>query len=168
MMWGKITGFMLAMSFALHASAEQPFPGAIQEAASIPCTPTCLLCHTDIPGTRDNLKQPFGLTVLRNGIQPGHPESMQTVIANLRDRKVDTDSDGKLDVDELAVGSNPNLTDPKAELCGPEYGCGAHLAPAPPPERAPIMCWLVGTLAIAALVVARRWRWTDRPARRPG
>ncbi len=158
MLRGKITTFASAMLLALRAHAEQTFPGAIQEAAGIPCTPTCLLCHTAIPGTLANLKQPFGLTVLRNGIVPGHPESMHTVVTNLRDKKVDTDGDGKLDVDELAVGSNPNVTDPTAELCGPLYGCGAHLAPPPSPERAPVMWWLVGILAAMAWIGARRQR----------
>jgi hypothetical protein len=157
-MRGEITSFLLVVSFALHAGAEPEFPGAIQEAAGIPCTPTCLLCHTAIPGTLANLKQPFGLTVLANGVQPNHPESMHTVVARLRDMKIDTDLDGKLDVDELAIGSNPNDPDPRVEICGPTYGCGAHLAPAPPPARAPILWWLVAALALSALGVARRLR----------
>src|SRR4051812_44968940 len=154
----EIAGFVLAMSLSLHASAEPTFPGAIQEAAGIPCTPTCLLCHTAIPGTKYNLNGVFSTTVSLNGIVPEHPESMTTVIANLTAKKTDTDGDGKTDVDELAAGSDPNKTDPNAELCGPTYGCGAHLAPAPPPRRAPIMWWLVGILALAAWVSARRLR----------
>lgn len=148
----------MVMCFALHASAEEPFPGAIQKAANIPCTPTCLLCHFGVPGTLANFGQPFGRTVLANGVQPGNPDSFNAVVANLREKKTDSDGDGKIDVDELAVGSNPNDTDPKAELCGPLYGCGAQLAPVAPPQRAPVMWWLVSILAVTAWISARRWR----------
>ena len=164
-MRGVIIVGSLILLLAQPASAEEPFPGAIQEAANIPCQPTCLLCHTDIPGNLANLRQPFGLAVFRSGAQRGKPESMRTVVVTLRDNKVDTDGDGKLDVDELAVGSNPNLADPKAELCGPEYGCGAQLAPQLPPARAPVMWWLVGILAVTALSIARRSRGPDGPPR---
>jgi len=157
-MRGKITGFLLAMCFALPASARPEYPGAIQEAASIPCTPTCRLCHTEIPGNKHNVNGQFGSTVRANGLYPGQPESLNVVVANLRTKMIDTDGDGKIDVDELAAGLDPNTPDPKAELCGPAYGCGAHLAPAPPPRRAPILWWLVGLLAVAALISARRLR----------
>jgi hypothetical protein len=157
-MRGEITGFFLAMSLALRAGAEPTFPEAVQEAADIPCSPTCVLCHTAIPGTLLNLKQPFGLAVLANGVKRGDPSSMNTVVANLREKKTDSDGDGKIDVDELAAGANPNDPDPNAELCGPLYGCGAHLAPPPPPPRAPVMCWLVAILTVTALISARRQR----------
>src|SRR4051812_493935 len=157
-MRGKIRGLLLVMSFAVSARAEPEFPGAIQEAANMPCAPTCLLCHTAIPGTLANLNHQFGQTVLTHGIVPKHPESMHTVVANLRENKVDTDGDGKLDVAELATDSNPNDKDPNAVICGPLYGCGAHLAPTRAPARAPVLWWLVAALALASLVVARRRR----------
>jgi hypothetical protein len=157
-MRGAIRALLLVMTLALHASARKTYPGGIQDAGNIPCTPTCLLCHTEIPGTLANLRQPFGLTVLGNGIQPGDPSSLHTVVANLREKKVDTDGDGRIDVDELAAGTNPSDPDPNVEICGPTYGCGAHLAPSPRPERAPILCWLAGILGLAALVGARRLR----------
>src|SRR4051812_4137424 len=71
----KVTGLLLVMLLAVHASAEETFPGAIQQAAGIQCAPTCLLCHTEIPGNIGNLKQPFGLAVLRSGVRPGEPSS---------------------------------------------------------------------------------------------
>jgi len=157
-MRGEITGFLLAMSLSLHAGARPEYPGAIQEAASIPCTPTCLLCHTEIPGNKHNLNGIFSTTLLLNGLVPAHPETMPTAIANMRTKGTDTDADGKIDVDELAAGTDPNTADPTKEICGPNYGCGAHLAPAPPPRRTPVMWWLVGLLAAAALVSARRLR----------
>ena len=154
----KVALFSLVTSVAVSASAEPEFPGAIKEAAGIPCTPTCLLCHTAIPGTLLNLKQPFGLTVLGHGVQPGHPESMHTVVARLREDKFDTDGDHKIDVDELAIDSNPSDPHPQADICGPLYGCGAHLAPALPPPRAPVPWWVAVALALTTFGLARRRR----------
>ena len=155
---GRLRGFLLVMSLTLHAYAEGTFPGAIQQAAGIPCAPTCVLCHTEIPGNIGNLKQPFGLQVLRSGVKPGDPSSMYTVVATLRANSVDTDRDGKLDVDELAAGTNPNTPDPNAELCGPLYGCGAHLAAAPPPEHGGMPWRLACGIGLMALICARRRR----------
>jgi len=157
-MRGKITGFSVVMSLALHASAEPEFPGAIQEAARIPCTPTCLLCHTEIPGNINNVNEHFGRTVLTNGVRPGHPESMNDVVANLRTKNIDTDGDGKIDVDELAAGSDPSSADPNAELCAPTYGCGAQLAPAPPATATARHVLVLGIVAVTALIGARRLR----------
>lgn len=147
-------GCVWVLAFALPAHAEETFPGKIQQAAGMPCAPTCLLCHTAIPGSIANLKQPFGLAVLGNGILPGR--DMNAVVAKLRTNQVDTDKDGKLDVVELAQGTNPNDPDPNAELCGPTYGCGAHVAQAPLPTRTPVLYWLAASLGLAGLIAARR------------
>jgi hypothetical protein len=148
--------FFLLSLVAVPASAEPTFPGAIQEAAKIPCTPTCLLCHLTVPGEPSNWTQPFGLTVRANGLVPGHPESIQTVVDNLRAKMVDTDHDGKLDVDELAAGTDPNKADPKAEVCGPVYGCGAHVATAPLPARPTALWWFTLPAGLGLLIAMRR------------
>ncbi|HET7541073.1 MAG TPA: thrombospondin type 3 repeat-containing protein [Polyangiaceae bacterium] len=147
---------LLVGSFSVHAHAEPEFPGAIQDAANIPCTPTCLLCHTAIPGSASNLNMHFAQTVIANGVEPGNPESLNAVVAKLRANMVDTDGDGQLDVDELAAGTDPNSADPRAELCGPTYGCGAHVAPSAPARRAAILWPLMFALGLAGLVMLRR------------
>jgi len=154
-----ITALVLSfMTFALHANAEPEFPGAIQRAANMPCAPTCLLCHSAIPGTLLNLdKQYFGLTVLTNGVVPDRPDSFVNVIANLRAKAIDTDKDGKLDVDELAAGTNPSpSTGGDDDVCAPSYGCGAHVALAPPPAAKPALWWFAGALSFALLAARRR------------
>lgn len=151
-----IAGFVLVSAFATSAGAEETFPGAIQDAAGMRCAPTCLLCHTAIPGTIQNLQQPFGRRVFVSGIMRGEPATMQRVIDTLRTNKTDTDMDGAIDVDELAAGTNPNDPDPNAELCGPVYGCGAHIVQAPPPRSSPVLWWLAGSIGLAALFAARR------------
>ena len=150
-----ITGSFLSLLFvAVPASAEPTFPGAIQEAANIPCTPTCLLCHLTVPGQKDNFTQPFAGAVLANGLLP--EKNMVTVVANLRAKMVDTDGDGKLDVDELAAGSDPNKPDPHAELCGALYGCGAHVSAAPLPPPTTSHWWFTVPVVLGLLVAMRR------------
>lgn len=155
-MRSAIIGVVLSvLVVALPASAEPTFPGAIQEAANIPCTPTCLLCHLTVPGEKDNWRQPFAGTALGNGLKPGQPETMPAMVENLRTNKIDTDHDGKLDVDELAAGSDPNKPDPSAAICGPTYGCGAHVAAVtPPPPTA--LWWFAVPVVLALLISARR------------
>lgn len=158
-MRSTIAGLAVSLSFvALPASAEPDFPGAIKEYGSIPCTPTCLLCHTEIPGNAKNVNPLFGVTVLTHGLTRRDPTSLQTVVDRLRKEEVDTDHDGKLDVDELAAGSDPNKAEASAELCGPLYGCGARVAPPPSEPRAPATGWVVTLLTLLALVAARRTR----------
>ena len=155
-MRSAIKGLVWSFLFvALPAGAEPEFPAAIQEAGKIPCTPTCLLCHLTVPGQKDNWTQPFGVAVRANGLVPGHPESIQTVVDNLRTKMVDTDGDGKIDVDELAAGTDPNKADPNAELCGPLYGCGAHVAKAPPSSSAALW-WFTVPVVLSMLIAMRR------------
>jgi|GEM_PF-1645810 len=163
-----ITG--LIMAFALHANAEPEFPGAIQKAANMPCAPTCLLCHGAVPGTLQNLdleEKHFGLTVLSNGVVRENPDSFVTVIANLRSKGIDTDEDGKLDVDELAAGTNPSPSNSADnDVCAPSYGCGAHIASARPPAAKPALWWLAGPLSFIALLGARHRRAARRASER--
>jgi len=155
-MHSAITGLFLSFLFvALPLSAEPEFPGAIQEYGKIPCTPTCLLCHTEIPGNAANVNGHFGVTVFTHGVIKGDPTSLQTVVDRLRMEKVDTDHDGQLDVDELTAGSDPNKADPSAELCGPVYGCGAHVVAAPLPPRTALW-WFTVPVVLSLLIAMRR------------
>jgi hypothetical protein len=164
MMRSVIAGLFLSFSFAaVPASAAPTFPAAIQDAAGIPCTPTCLLCHKTNPGEAGNWNTPFGITVKGNGADAKHPESIQTVVANLRAKMTDSDDDGKLDVDELAAGTDPNKTESWAEICAPLYGCGAHVAVAPPPTRSTALWWFTVPVVLSMLAAMRR-----QAVRRPG
>ena len=155
-------GFVLAFTVALPASAEEEFPAAIQMAGNMPCGPSCLLCHTAIPGSIQNLKQPFGLAVLRSGVIPRNPGSFVSVIANLRASKSDVDNDGALDVDELVAGTNPNDPAADADLCGPTYGCGAHIVQAPPPTGVGVLWCIASGVGLAVVISARRRRAARR------
>jgi hypothetical protein len=104
-------GVLLSAS-SVHA--EPDFPAAIQTAAGIPCEPPCTLCHTTSPGTLQTATKAFAITLLGSGLLPTHPETMTAAVATLRTKKVDTDGDGVIDVDELAAGTDPSNPQPGA------------------------------------------------------
>lgn len=158
-----LVGSALLMSAALPANAREVYPGGIQKAGNMPCAPSCLLCHTAIPGNPDNLEQLFGKAVLKaGGLRPGDPDSLVAVVASLRTKMSDVDNDGVLDVEELAAGTNPNDPDPTADLCGPTYGCGAHIVQAPPPDGSGVLWCVAGGVSLALVLGARRRRASRR------
>jgi MYXO-CTERM domain-containing protein len=151
---------LFALSVALPARAEPEFPAAIRQAANIPCAPPCTLCHTESPGTAANPTRPFAHTVLTSGLVPNHPESLKDVVTALRENKTDTDHDGRLDIDELASGTDPSDPKESAELCGPTYGCGAHVASVTPSGLDQVACGAAVALALALFGHTRRRRST--------
>jgi hypothetical protein len=84
------------------------------------------------------------------------------VIAKLRADQSDVDKDGVLDVDELVAGSNPNDPAADADLCGPTYGCGAHLVQAPPPTGVGVLWCIASGVSLAVVLSARRRRAARR------
>ena len=157
-----LLGFFLVFSIALPVHAEPDFPAAIQRAASIPCPPPCTLCHTVTPGTAVTATKPFALTVIQSGkLVSLHAGSLQAVVLALRENKLDTDGDGQLDVDELALGSDPSDANPSAELCGPTYGCGARVAKVAPRGVDGMACGFAAALTLILFSRMRRERSTE-------
>lgn len=122
-------GFLVYLGGTGVALAEEEFPGPFSEAAGYSCPVACTVCHTTPEGGLANIN-PFGATVLGNGLKIGDPASLATVVANIRaNPTLDSDGDGFFDWQEFE-----NQTDPsKANLpisC-PTYGCGARIAPLP-------------------------------------
>jgi len=144
--------FIGVMACAAPAHSEPDFPAAIQKAAGIPCPPPCALCHTTTPGTAQSATKAFVKSMLETGeFRSGKPDKLAAVVKVLRDKAVDTDHDGKLDVDELASGSDPSSSDPDADVCGPSYGCGAHVARVLPPNDSWAPSLFASALALALL-----------------
>jgi MYXO-CTERM domain-containing protein len=90
-------------------------------------------------------------------------EALRTKPCNKTMDAADTacDSDGDLTPDVLELQGLEDPDDPVdgSALCvGPRYGCGAHVAPTPPPARGiPNTGALVAALGVA-LLLARRFR----------
>lgn len=138
--------------FCSIASASSVYPGELAAAASMPCTPTCTVCHDSNAGGAGTVVQPFGAAMMDEGLTGGGDvASLTSALAAVAAAGVDGDGDGVADVDELAAGDDPNVDG--GALCDgdvltPTYGCVNH---APVPATGGVLA-----LALGALLTRRR------------
>jgi hypothetical protein len=147
-------GVAAALAVALHpggAKASQEFPGAIQEAAGMPCTPSCTLCHGVSPGTGDTfMNKQLGKTLFMayGFVPPNDPAALKAAYL-----KYSMDPVNATAVAALKDGIDPETGDP---LCGPTYGCGAHVAKKAPPTDLAAPLWVIGAVLAGGLLRRRK------------
>jgi hypothetical protein len=137
----------------LRAQASEEFPGAIQEAAGMPCAPSCTLCHGITPGTATTfMNKELGKTLF--SIDPMHPVGPKDV-AGLKAAyaKYAMIPGNALKVAALKEGKDPQTGE---GLCGPTYGCGAHVAKKAPPSDFSAPLWVVGAMVLGGLLRRRK------------
>jgi hypothetical protein len=144
---------------APEAHASSTFPGKIEKLAHLPCTPTCLLCHTDPNGEIKTLragpmKEPWALSTF---LFLNSSDGTQADLDKLAGQ--DTDHDGVNDLPELQAGQNPFLTGDSPYCSDIRYGCGARIASKPVLDGS-TAAWLLS--AAAACVYAGRRRFKSR------
>lgn len=108
------------------AAASSIYPDTVASDLGMPCTPTCLLCHTTNSGGDGTATQPFALAMEDRGLTGGSATDLVTsALAAMESDGVDSDSDGVIDVDELAAGDNPNDATSfcAGDVLQPQYGC---------------------------------------------
>lgn len=151
----------LAFAFALAsvcatapAHAEAEFPSKIQDLAGMPCTPTCLMCHTDPAGGVDHLRKAadgsdwalISFTFLKAG---GTAANLAPLEAK------DSDGDGTSDLKEIQTNQDP-LVKGDVPVCSElRYGCAAHIARQSPLDRGEA-AWLVAAAAGCVFAARRR------------
>jgi len=160
-----------ALCVAGSSAADPLFPDQVAKDWAMPCVPKCTICHLTNqggyntlrpttqgdPGFGANLKTLYDLNV-------SDKASIHPALASNKTDKLDSDSDGKPDFDELSTGMDPNDPAAGASVCGgdsgPEYGC-VRVAKTGPSNRAS------GVAAVMTLVglVAIQRRRTRRAAR---
>lgn len=135
------------------ARASQEFPAALQEAAGIPCVPTCTVCHGVTPGDAGSFQnRQLPKDIIKAG---GLPEPHKTDQLKAAFAKYAMDPAHAAALASLKAGIDPQTGD---SLCGPTYGCGASIAPQPAQGStgtSPI--WFAG-LAMLIGAVARRFK----------
>lgn len=156
-----LAAFAAALVVPLTAGASQTFPSEIYSAADMHCVPGCTLCHSTAVGVEGSavLGTPFGKKMVGLGVSGGNPETLVKAIERLggaMDPTPDLDGDGKPDLEELKAGTDPSSPDPDASLCGPDYGCGAHVAKTPPRDATPLAFAGVAALLMAFGLRRRR------------
>jgi hypothetical protein len=140
------------------ALASEPFPVAIQEAASIPCTPSCTLCHGVDPGTATTFQSKELGKALFNRTIDGQPSVVgpgDTAALKKNFAHYAMDPLNAANVAALKAGTDPQTG---ADLCsgGPTYGCGAHIAKETPRGDASALLWVVGALVTAGVLRRRK------------
>jgi MYXO-CTERM domain-containing protein len=151
-----VAGALLLTQAPAHASEE--FPAALQEAAGMPCTPSCVVCHGKVPGdigtfqvrklSQDLIAQPGGLPPAKAAGVPVLKSNFAAYAA-----KAATDPNVARVVAALKDGIDPETGD---SLCGPAYGCGAHVAQKAPPADFSAPLWALGAVIAGGILRRRR------------
>ena len=140
----------LAPSLA-HASEE--FPAAIQEAAGMPCVPQCVLCHGVTPGTANTyMNKKLGATLFNvmgvGVVLPHEADHLKAAYAAYAAKPENSAA-----VAALKAGTDPETGD---SLCGPTYGCGAHVAKKAPPSDLSAPLWVAFAMTLGVLFRRRK------------
>lgn len=141
----------LAALWSAPARASEEFPGAIQEAANMPCVPQCALCHGVNPGTADTyMNKDLGqaLFFANGGILPHDAAKLKASYVTYSMNAMNA-----ANVTALKNGVDPETGD---SLCGPSYGCGAHVAKKAPPSDLAAPLWVLGAVVAGALLRRRK------------
>jgi|GEM_PF-1228081 len=155
----RVAGAAIALGLAVlcsrSAAASPSFLSVLSSEAQ--AKTDCTVCHSTPSGGFGTATTPFAAYLRSRGLVAASDASLITALKAARAERHDSDSDGALDVDELAKGTDPNVADQAggatSPLSPPAYGCGARIAPH---SAAP---WPAGVgLAALTTVVARRLR----------
>jgi hypothetical protein len=140
-------GMLVALgvsSLPQTALASEVFPAVIQEAAGMPCTPSCLLCHTSNPGTILTYQgKPFGKAMKDYGVSIRQEGTVRTAFTKFA-------AANPAAAEGLKLGLDP---DDGTSLCGgPTYGCGAHVAKDAPRDDWSGLLFVAGAMGFGALL----------------
>ena len=118
----------LAASRGAPAFASASFPPAIQAELGLSSAPACTLCHRNDVGGIGTVVTPFGRTMMnRLGVAAANVGSLKAGLAADEAQHLDSDADGIGDIEELQMGTDPNVG-ASGEVAGldvplPETGC---------------------------------------------
>ncbi|MDX2050795.1 MAG: hypothetical protein SFV15_00270 [Polyangiaceae bacterium] len=110
------------------ASASEKFPAQVKDHLKLTCVPQCTLCHSTNPGTLASIGTPFGSAFL--GAKAAAMGDVAGALEGLRAKMLalDVDGNGVNDIEQIEFdNTNPNQNG--EAICGPTYGCGAHVEP---------------------------------------
>lgn len=146
-------GFPPAMSAWLATHSDAGAPAA---------NPPCAVCHSGGSTARGTVTTPFGLAMRARGLVASNNATVATALDALAAERTDSDGDGVIDVDELALGTDPNLA-PGTNAAPPiQYGC-VQVAPG---RGTPFAIVAAACIAALAMVLARRGSRKRARARR--
>jgi hypothetical protein len=136
-----------------QARASEEFPAAIQQAAGMPCVPQCVLCHGVTPGTANTyVNKKLGATLFNvpgvGVVLPHDANKLKAAYAAYAAIPANAAA-----VSALKEGNDPETGD---SLCGPTYGCGAHVAQKAPPSDLSAPLWVAFAMTLGVLLRRRK------------
>lgn len=147
---------------ARAGAALETIPGDMKDVMHLDCTPTCLLCHTDEDGGKNDLNDfgvqmgVWGVTFPQGGVENVFGENGRIVMETgdadgdgVPDN--DFDADGVNDRDEIIRNTDPRTQEAVGVCSDAVYGCSAQLAPGSTPRTSAL--GLVAGLGMAALLL---------------
>jgi hypothetical protein len=146
-------GLLGGASWSASAQASQEFPSVLLDELGMPCAPNCTVCHATPLGGSGTVVKKFGIAALIAGpIAKQDADSVRRALANMAKANppTDSDGDGTPDLVELTAGNDPN-SEGEARICGPNYGCGAHISRVPPARGGTALAIAGSVAALMAL-----------------
>ncbi len=147
--------FSLAHLAPSVALATPSFPSIIEKELTASSAPECAVCHVDGRVGRGTVNTPFGVAMRARGLVAFDEASLASALKAMASDRVDSNGDGKLDVDALKQGESPNGAaeeGTEVDPITPTYGCVGQVAPFGAPGFAMTLPVLLGL----ALVARRR------------
>lgn len=148
-----VAGALLLVPASAHAS--DVFPAALQEAAGMPCTPSCVVCHGKVPGDLPSFRARKLSQNITNPLPAAGTAGVPTLKSNFATYAATATTDPEVArvVAALKDGIDPETGD---SLCGPSYGCGAHVAKKAPPTDLAAPLWVLGAVVAGGLLRRRK------------
>lgn len=123
------------------ALASLSFPPVIQSELGLVKAPDCTLCHRTDAGGFGTVTRPFGRTMMSQlGLTAANTAALRSALSGADAAKFDSDDDGVSDIDELRMGTDPNVgtsgVEAAPEVPLPQTGCALRANPSESPWSA--------------------------------
>jgi hypothetical protein len=120
-----------SLLFSASASASITFPPLIQSELALAKAPDCTLCHRSDVGGVGTVTRPFGRTMMTQfGLSSANLAALRAGLAGSEAAHFDSDGDGTSDIEELRLGSDPNVGASGMEAAPdvplPQTGCALN------------------------------------------
>lgn len=161
--WSSFALLLAVASASPSLMASPAFPYTIQNHLALSYLPPCTLCHATVQGGGPVVTA-FGQGLVARGLSSGNEAALRAALDQLASGNVDTDADGRSDVEELVMATDPSSAEPSSlsDVPALQHGCVSQIAPRGDLGW-PALAALVTLLVLAGRSAARPGRRRARP-----